>query len=286
MDVALIAALACPLSGAAYDIDAMRWDEDDLLEAFLVSQDERRVRALMAGVAVLPSDFQGFLRHQGAVIRRTPLQDPRLARFLHADAGDGYQGVDFGEIIAHYRDLVSEPPAGYDTSPHTDDRDLADLLARVLPAGARARLGLLLGSGVGRAAFTLRAHCERALGIDSSLAVVRRARNIAVTQEPFFLPGPRELGVGDLPLNLDALARQGVGFAVGEAEQLPVQRAVADLVVVASGDARGPWAKPERVWEHARRVLSPAGTLICHRALGRTSPSTERQGVWQVQAGP
>lgn len=285
MDVALVSALSCPLSGAAYDVDAMRWDGDDLLEAFLVSQDERRVRALMAGVAVLPADFPGFLRSQGAVIRRTPLQDPRLARFLHGDAGDGYEGVDFAEVIAHYRDLVREPPAGYDTSPHADDQDLALVLANVPPSAARARLGLVLGCGVGRSAFTLRAHCQRALGIDSSLAVVRRARNIAVTQEPFFLPGPREHGGGELPLDLDALVRQGVDFAVAEAEHLPVQRGAADLVVVASGDARGPWAEPGRVWEHARRVLSPRGTLIFHCALGRPSQPALRGGVWRVAAG-
>lgn len=282
MDAALLDLLACPVSGAPYDADLLRVEDAEVVEAYLVSRDERRVRPLMAGVAVLPFDLVALLRAQGSVARRTPVHDPRLARFVYGSAGSGYEGVEFAEVVAHYRDLVREPPPGYDTSPHPLDRDLGALLARILPPPARIPRALLVGAGVGRGAFVLGAFAERTLGVDTSFAQVRRARNIAVTREHFFLPGPRELGLRELALDLSSLARAGVGFAVGEAERLPVASGAVDLVAVAAGDARGPFADPAAVLAHARRVLRPGGWLVTHEALGRlgTEPGG---GPWRAE---
>ena len=49
---------------------------------------------------------------------------------------------------------------------------------------------------------------------------MRRARNVAVTQADFHLPGPRDQGGRDVPLELSRLQRRGADFAVADPDAL------------------------------------------------------------------
>ncbi len=257
---------ACPLTGAAYDLDPVRVADDEVVEAFLISQDEREVRAIMAGVAILPRDLRAHMREQGNVYRRSPMNDPRIGRFLLGRAGSGYSVVPFDEVVSSYRDLVSEPPDDYDTTRPADHVALANLVGRILEDRPH-RAALVIGCGVGRAVFDVAEHVDAVLGVDRSIACVRRARNIAVTREHFFLPAPKGSGRKELPLDLSGLTRDGVDFAVADAESLPVRDGALDLVVLRAADLMGPWRDPRRALEEARRVLAPGGTLIWHADL-------------------
>jgi uncharacterized protein YbaR (Trm112 family) len=260
----LIDLLASPLTRAPFDLDVIRVAEPEIVEAFLISQDERTVYPIIAGVAVLPADLKTHLRLQGNVYRRSPINDPRLGRFLLGQAGTGYVVVPFDEVVGHYQDLAEDPPDGYDTERHPEDRALGALLAEVLGTGERSGSGLDVGSGVGRGVFTLLEHLSRALGIDRSIACVRRARNVAVTVEHFFLPAPKGSGLKEVPLDLSGLVRDGADFAVADAEALPVRDDAMDVVLLRSGDVSGAWSDPQRAADEARRVLKPGGLLIWH----------------------
>jgi SAM-dependent methyltransferase len=223
---------------------------------------------VLAGIGVLPEDLLVHLQSQGLAYRRIPVHDPRLARFLLAKCGTGHDIVPFDLVIAHYCDLVVEPPAGYDNQPCPGDRSLALALARHAGDRPGRCWGLVVGCGVGRAVFITNEHVEWTVGVDSSVAQIRRARNIAVSQEHFFLPGPREMGIRELRVDLSRLARERTDFFVAEAECLPILSASFDVVVVTLGDSRGPWANPGRVHKEARRVLRPGGLLLTAQADG------------------
>ena len=101
-----------------------------------------------------------------------------------------------------------------------------------------------------------------AIGIDSSIACVRRARNIAVTNEAFFLPAPKGSGMKEIPLELGSLARDGADFAVADAHALPFTDGAFDVVVLHDGDMAGPWEDAARVEAEAARVLAANGRLL------------------------
>ena len=264
--------LACPHTGASYELDPVRVADDEVVEAFLVSSDEREVRPIVAGIAVLPRDLGEHMRTQGSVYRRSPVNDPRLGRFLLGRAGTGYEVVDFDTVVGHYRDLAATPPEGYDTRPHPDDVALAELLARLRADGPRAGHGLVVGCGVGRPVFVL---CERlaaVLGVDRSVACVRRARNVAVTREAFFLPAPKGSGMKEIPLDLAGLVRDGADFLVGDPDGLPLVSGAFDIVVVQDRDARGVWPDAAAVLREARRVTAPGGWLVRHAGHEPATP--------------
>jgi len=267
MKRAAIELLVCPRTRAPFDLDAIRIAEDEVIEGFLISRDERRVYPIVAGIAVLAADLEGHLRRQGNVYRRSPMNDPRLARFLLGQAGTGYVVVPFEEVVGHYRDLAAEPPEGYETTPHEEDTALAALVADVLGDRSRRGLGLVVGSGVGRSVFVLCEPLARVLGLDRSAACVRRARNIAVTVEDFFLPAPKGSGLKEIALDLSGLRRDGADFVVADAVRLPVADAILDVVLLQPGDSIGPWADAAAAVAEARRVLRPGGLLVWHEAL-------------------
>ena len=93
MKRAWIDRLASPRTGAPLELDPVRVADDELVEGFLVSADEREVWPIVAGIAALPRDLEANLRAQGSVYRRTPVNDPRLARFLLGRAGTGDRRV-------------------------------------------------------------------------------------------------------------------------------------------------------------------------------------------------
>jgi uncharacterized protein YbaR (Trm112 family) len=261
---ALLDRLACPRTGAPYVLDPVRVAGDEVVEGFLVSTDAREVRPLVAGVAVLPQDLRAHLDAHGSVYRRTPVNDPRLARFLLADIGTGHDRVPFEMVVGHYRDLASDPPPGYTTDRHPDDVALAELLDDALGTGRAPGLGVVLGCGVGRGVFDLVRHVEAALGLDRSIACVRRARNIAVTNEHFFLPAPPGSGLGEIALDLATLERLGADFAVADPHALPLRAGAADVLVCAAQDGKGPWPDADAAVAEARRVLAPGGLLVWH----------------------
>jgi uncharacterized protein YbaR (Trm112 family) len=273
--------LACPLTGASYDLDPVRVADDEVVEGFLVSRDEREVRPVMAGVAILPHDLRAHLHEQGNVYRRSPINDSRLGRFLLGRAGTGYTIVPFDEVVAAYRDLARAPPPGYDTSRPAADAAFATLARRVNP-GPRAGRALVVGCGVGRAVFDLCAHFPAVLGVDRNLACVRRARNIAVTREHFFLPAPKDSGLKELPLDFAQLPREGADFAVADAERLPLHEACCDLVALHAHDLLGPWSDGPAVAREAERVLAPGGLLLWHEDAPVAHTPTDSESPWRA----
>lgn len=264
----LIDLLASPGTRSPFDLDVIRSADAEIVEGFLVSQDQRIVYPLIAGVAVLPADLKAHMRLQGNVYRRSPINDPRLGRFLLGQAGTGYVVVPFDEVVGHYQDLAEDPPEGYDTSRHPEDCALGDLLAEALGTAERSGFGLDMGCGVGRGVFVLLEHVRRALGVDRSIACVRRSRNVAVTVEHFFLPAPKGSGQREVPLDLSGIERDGADFAVADAEALPLRDDAMDVVLLRPGDVSGAWQDPQRAADEAHRVLKPGGLLIWHADMG------------------
>lgn len=258
MKRAWVEVLRCPACGGRFDVDATREAGEEWVEGFLVCRGCLAVRPVVGGSAILPSDLKAHFRTQGSVYHRTPLADPRVTRFVLAGLGAGVDVVPFAEVTAHYGDLAAEPAARRPRAP--EDEALDALLTRLAldPPPARA---LDLGCGVGRGTFLLAAHGSEALGLDGSAARVRRARNLAVTEEGFLLRAPDD-DRREVALDLAVLVRTGVDFAVADAERLPLADSSFDLVVHRDGDGLGPWAEPSRVAAEVRRVLAPGGRLI------------------------
>lgn len=278
MKRAWIDRLATPGGGASLELDPVRVADDELIEAFLVSSDTREVWPLVAGVAVLPADLDAHMRTQGNVYRRTPINDPRLARFLLGQAGSGYTVVPFEEVVSQYRDLVAEPPAGYDTTPAQDHVDLGAFATELELSGT----GCVIGAGVGREVFRLCERLDAVLGFDRNIACVRRARNIAVTVEDFFLPAPKGSGLKELPLDFGNLTRAGADFAVAHPTALPLADASMDVVVLRGADSLGPFDEPGVALREATRVLAPGGRLICHRDALPSHTPAQAVGDWSV----
>jgi len=135
---------------------------------------------------------------------------------------------------------------------------------------------------VGRGAFLLAVHGGRVLGLDRSAARVRRARNLAVTEEGFRLPWPGEER-REVSLDLGGLARRGVDFAVADPEHLPLASRCFDLVVDRGGDGRGGWGDPERVRAEVTRVLRPGGRIVSPQA-GAPAGVVARHEGWVLEA--
>jgi SAM-dependent methyltransferase len=157
-----------------------------------------------------------------------------------------------------------------------EDAALARLLAG-LGAVENGR-ALDVGCGVGRGVFVLLGFVDAALGVDRSLARVRRARNVAATQADFFLPAPPDTGLREIPIELERLDRDGADFAAADAESLPLVDACMDVVVLRSGDGEGPWDEPVLVLREALRVLTPAGLLIVEGGGASLEATCERVG--------
>lgn len=257
---AVVDLLRCPVTRAPYELDPIRTADDEIIEAFLVSRDRRDVRPLFAGIAAVPADLRSHLRAQGSVYLRSPVHDPRMVRFVRGQAGEGYDAVPFDEVVAHYRDLVVDPPPGYDTALHPADEALDRRLLADL-AGARPARALHVGCSIARATFVLAGHVGLAIGLDPRIARVRRARNIAVTREDFFLPGPRELGIKELKIDLGRLVRENTDFVVADPDALPFADDTFDLVLL---DVDGADARAE-----AERVRARDGMLIARTAAER-----------------
>jgi hypothetical protein len=248
--------LRCPACRGRLDVDATREAEGELVEGFLVCRACLEVRVVAAGSAVLPRDVTAHLREQGGVYRRTPLADPRIVRFVLGQAGSGVDVVPFAEVLARYGDLALGADGRALREPAPEDAGLA---AHVGALEGRPRRALDLGTGVGRGAFVLAAVCEAVLGVDRSAGRVRRARNVAVTEEPFRVPTPDGT---EVDVDLVRLARGGADFAVADPESLPLADASFDLVVDRGADGRGPWPDAGAVAREVARVLAPGGRVL------------------------
>ncbi len=287
-----IALLRCPACRGAYDLDPIREDGAEVLEAFLVCRECREERLVLGGVAVLPADLTAHLRAHGNVYRRTPIADPRMVRFVLGQVWEGGDVVPFDEVVRRYGDLASAecapaecaPAEGAPTALAEEDAALVRLLAT--PPARKGR-GLDIGTGVGRGTFVLTERLGEAIGVDRSVARVRRARNVATTSEPFTVPArwserggaPR---VKEIPLALERLSRQGAAFAAVDAERLPFADRAFDVVVLRDGDGVGPWPDPAAAVREARRVIASGGLLIVARSLA----SEVRAGAPDVEERP
>lgn len=255
MKSAWLDVLRCPLCREGFHLDATRRGGDDVVEALLLCRACLSAWPVLGGSAILPADLGAHLRAQGGVYRRVPVADPRVTRFVLAGLGSGSDRVPFEEVSAHYGDLVDDPRGARPPDPR--DAALAALLGGLAAAPRRA---LDLGTGVGRGAFLLAAHGAQALGVDRSAARVRRARNLAVTEEPFYVGAPDDPH-REVALDLARLARAGVDFAVADPRRLPCADGAFDLLVDHGGDGLGPWPDAPAVAVEVRRVLAPGGLL-------------------------
>ena len=271
MKRAWVEVLRCPACGGRFDVDATREAGEEWVEGFLVCRGCLEVRPVLGGSAILPRDLRTHFRAQASVYHRTPLADPRVTRFVLAALGAGVDAVPFAEVTAHYGDLAAE--AAERRPRAAEDEGLDALLYRLAldPPPARA---LDLGCGVGRGTFVLAAHGAEALGLDRSAARVRRARNLAVTEEGFLLRSPDD-DRREVALDLGVLVRTAVDFAVADPDRLPLADASFDLVVQRGGDGLGAWDRPELVAAEARRVLRPGGLLV-----------TGASGTWEAVRVP
>jgi SAM-dependent methyltransferase len=275
----LVPRLRCPACLAAgrevpFEIDPIRvgGGEDggprgDVAEAYLVCSSCRGAWPVLGGVAVLPPDLRAHLGSHGNVYRRIPIADPRLTRFVLGQARGGSDVVPFEEVVGRYGDLLP-PEAGPAREMAPADRALARALegpegVAALPEGRGTALDV--GCGVGRGAFLLAGRLGEAVGVDRSVARVRRARNVQSALE-FHLPpgdGPKEV-----PIDLARLARDGVDFAVADAARLPFAAETFDVVVVREGDGEGPFPDPAAVLAEARRVARAGGVVLTLGAGG------------------
>lgn len=279
MHRAWLEVLACPACGLPFELDATRQAGSELVEGFLLCQGCLEVRFLAGGSAILPRDLKHHLRSQGGVYRRTPLADPRVVRFVLARLGAGEDHVPFDEVTRRYGDLALEEQAR--TPPAPEDAALEDLAAR---AAARAPLGraLDLGTGVGRGAFVLAGHAARVMGVDRSAARIRRARNLAVTEQGFRIPVPGPTR-REVDLALERLPRRSVDVAVVDPEHLPFQARSFDLVVWRDGDGHGAWPRPELVAAEVRRVVREGGVVVRPRSDPEGPAALARTGGWVLE---
>ncbi len=278
MRLATLPRLACPAclgSGAlgrdvGFDLDPMRVEADaagtdrELSEGYLVCRGCRTAYPVLAGTAILPLDVKAHLATHGNVYRRLSIPDPRLARFLLANARGGADVVPFDEVVARYSDLLpfdaartAKPMSSRDAA--LDDA-LADALAAAIRAGGGVGPALEVGCGVGRGTFVLAARTGDAIGTDRSVARVRRARNVQTTDE-FRLPVV-DVKTSETPIDLTRLARRDVDFLVADPEALPFADATFETVVVRDGDGEGAFADPARVMAEVRRVATARGLVL------------------------
>lgn len=255
-----LAHIVTPRTQASFELDEIRSNGDEIVEAWLVSVDSREVYPVIAGIGVLWRDVRACVRRHGNVFERTPAQDPRMVRFIRRRIGRGFDRVPFEHVHAHYADLVAEPPEGFDTRRNVADEALQEVV-HAHAADGHFRLAVHVGCGVGRGCFSLAEGAGLVIGTDRSAAHIRRARNISVTREHFFLAAPPGSGLKELPLDLTPLARERTDFVVAEPGWLPLASGSADLVVLEESDGHGavPWAD---ALASVRRVLAPAGTLV------------------------
>lgn len=280
MRLVVLPRLCCPACLAAgrespFEVDAVRvgGGEDggipgDLAEGYLVCAACRGAWPIVAGVAILPLDLPRHLAKQGNVYRRTPLADPRVTRYVLGMAGGGFDLVPFDEVLERYGDLLPFDPATPARPLPPFEAALDDLLRA---RGARGP-GLEVGTGVGRGTFLLAGRVGEAIGVDRSVARLRRARNVQTAVE-FRLPsqpGAR----AETPIDLARLVRTGTDFAVADPERLPFFAGTFATVVVRARDGVGGWGDPAAVAREARRVAGPDGLVILEGsgdAAGRAS---------------
>lgn len=269
-----LAHIVTPRTHASFELDEIRANGDEIVEAWLVAADTREVYPIIAGIGVLWRDVKACVRRHGNVFERTPAQDPRMVRFIRRRIGRGFDRVPFEHVHAHYADLVAEPPEGFDTSRNLGDQALQEIVYAHAGVG-HFRLAVHVGCGVGRGCFSLAEGAELVIGADRSAAHIRRARNISVTREHFFLAAPPGSGLKELPLDLTPLARERTDFVVAEPAWLPLATDSADLVVLEESDGHGAIVWGEAV-ASVRRVLAPDGTLVVPRAR---APGLLRDGA-------
>ena len=260
---------ACVTRGveSAFDLDAVRVGgrEDggvagDFIEGYLVCRACREAFPVLGGVPVLPRDLVRHLQTHGNVYRRTPIADPRVTRYVLGHARNGEDFVPFPEVVAHYADLLPADPTRPASSPAPVDAALDEAL---LTAGARGP-ALDVGCGVGRGTFVLAARTGDALGIDRSVARVRRARNVRMAEQ-FSLPAPGAPSGDEIPLDLGRLARDAADFLVADSGALPFPAGAFATVVLRSADGEGAFPDRAAARREAERVLAPGGTLLLER---------------------
>lgn len=263
----LLERLACPVCRArglssAYEVDPTRVGGGDeggapgeLIEGYLVCLRCRAARPVVGGTPVLPLDLDAHLAAHGNVYRRLAIGDPRLVRLLLGRAGDGMDVVPFAEVVARYADLL--PP---DVAPRRPPAPV-DLALDAAVREARARgPALEIGCGVGRGTFVLAARTGDAVGVDRSVARVRRAIHVAIA-EVFLLPA-MDGAPAEASIDLGALPRDRVDFAVADPHALPFRDGAFATVVLHRGDGDGPFEDFPAARAEAERVLTEGGDLF------------------------
>jgi SAM-dependent methyltransferase len=231
----------------------------------------------VSGIPILPPDLDRHFATHGNVYRRTPVADPRLTRFVLSRWRGGGDFVPFEEVVARYGDLLpeGERPAA---APAPSDRALLEALESLAPTLPRSGPALDVGCGVGRSAFVLAEFAGEAVGVDRSVARVRRARNVQSAAE-FHLPPSG--GGKERPIDLSRLRRSHVDFVVADAALLPFRDGAFSVVALHEGDSEGAFADAAHALREASRVRSEGGVVLVERSTpaGRVFSALSDGGV-------
>ena len=244
----------------------------ELSEGYLVCRSCRAAYPVLAGTAILPVDVKAHLATHGNVYRRLSIPDPRLARFLLANARGGADFVPFDEVVARYSDLLPFDAARAAKPMSSRDAQLDDAIR----AGGGVGPALEIGCGVGRGTFILAARTGDAIGVDRSVARVRRARNIQTTDE-FRLPLV-DKATSETPIELSRLARGDVDFLVADPEALPFADHTFETVIVRDGDGEGAFADVALVRGAAMRVATARGLVLAEGEHAGPNEDRPREG--------
>ena len=268
----LLERLACPVCRAqglssGYEVDPTRvgggedgGPEGELIEGYLVCLRCRAARPVVGGTPILPLDLDAHLASHGNVYRRLALGDPRLVRLLLGRAGEGMDVVPFAEVVARYADLLPARGRRPAARPRPSTSRSTPPCARRVPAVPPSRSAAAWDGGT----FVLAARTGDAVGVDRSVARVRRALHVAIAEE-FLLPAV-DGAPAEASIDLGALARDRVDFAVADPEALPFRDGAFATVVLHRGDGDGPFEDLAAARAEAERVLIAGGDLFVESA--------------------
>ena len=215
-----------------------------------------------------------FATH-GNVYRRTPIADPRLTRFVLAQARGGGDFVPFDEVVARYADLVpsTAPPSG--GAARRDRRGPS----RAAPPRLRSR-----GSGSTSAAASdgarsssRNARARRSASIAASHASAARETSRA----PASSTCRRPTGATEIPIDLSRLAREP-STSSSPTPRVSRLRRLVSVVVVHAGDAEGSFADAPRVPRRPSRVARRRAVLVERDGRRRRVPPARAARAPQV----
>ncbi len=258
---------------------------DDVLSAILICADPRcrHEYPIVDGIPVIMPDLRRHLGERGVELLLRDDIDPAVLGLVGDALGpDSWLDMVRAGVSTYawdsYADLhAPEPPD--EPRPGAARRCLRDLLALAGdPSLAGVARMLDLGCGGGRTSFDLAAAAPGALvlGVDSNLALLRLARQVATTGGGAY--GRRRIGTVYDHCRFEAAlpGRERVDFWACDALALPFAARAAGLVLMLN--LLDCVAEPHRLLVEAAAVLHPGGLLLLATPFDWATRATPSQG--------